>query len=165
MAIIKDGVIYDSDKWKHGDDNAPLPDGPVTLSFARWQAEHVDLVSRNTPLGIRLSTSDDMETVKAHLSTCELIVLDIPHFADGRVFSQARLLRERYRYAKELRVRGDFLRDQIFFLTRVGVNSFEFREGTDLADTLRAFTEFSVTYQAAVDNPDPLYRRHSHATS
>jgi uncharacterized protein (DUF934 family) len=51
------------------------------------------------------------------------------------------------------------VRDQIFFLGRVGVNAFEFPEGTDLADRLKAFKEFTVTYQAAVDTREPLYRR------
>ena len=80
-------------------------------------------------------------------------------FTDGRAFSQARLLRDRHGYAGELRARGDFLRDQMFFLRRVGVDAFEFPEGTNLQDRLKAFEEFSVTYQAAVDNPEPLYRR------
>jgi uncharacterized protein (DUF934 family) len=47
----------------------------------------------------------------------------------------------------------------MFFLSRVGVDAFEFPEGTDLQDRLKAFDEFSVTYQAASDTPEPLYRR------
>jgi uncharacterized protein (DUF934 family) len=158
MAIIKDGRIAGND-WRHIADDEALPEDNITVSLKRWQAEKEGLIGRNAPLGLRLTAADAPETVAGDLQHFGLVVLDMAHFTDGRVFSQARLLRERHGYTGELRARGDFLRDQMFFLARMGVNAFEFPEGTDLEDKLRAFGEFSVTYQAAVDDPRPLYRR------
>lgn len=158
MAIIKDGGIV-GDDWRHVEDGAALPEGKATVSLKRWQAEKADLAGRAAPLGIRMGPADAPEDLAGDLDRFALIVFDVAQFTDGRVFSQARLLRERYGYKGELRARGLFLRDQIFFLARVGVNAFEFPEGTDLEDMLHAFGEFTVTYQAAADIREPLYRR------
>ncbi|SMF96700.1 Uncharacterized conserved protein, DUF934 family [Methylomagnum ishizawai] len=157
MAIIKHGGIIPDD-WRHIADDEALPPGKASVSLKRWQAEKSEL-SGHAGLGVRLEAADAPEDIAADLARFDLIVLELAHFADGRVFSQARLLRERFGYAGELRARGDFLRDQMFYLARVGIDAFELAEGVDPAKWLPALTEFSVTYQAAVDNPLPLYRR------
>lgn len=158
MAVIKDGGIIGND-WRHVADEDPLPEGNATVSLERWQAGKADLAGRKAPLGVRLAPADAPEDLAEDLDRFGLIVFDIAQFTDGRVFSQARLLRERYGFQGELRARGHFIRDQMFFLARVGVNAFEFPEGTDLEDMLHAFGEFTVTYQAAADVREPLYRR------
>lgn len=157
MAIIKNGVIAGND-WQHIADDETLPEGNITVSLARWQAEKETLVGRNAPVGVRLSAADAPEAIQADLARFGVIVLDMQPFADGRVFSTATLLR-RYGYRGELRARGDFLRDQMFYLARVGVDAFEFGEGVDLEKMLPALAEFSVKYQAASDEALPLYRR------
>ena len=158
MAIIKNGAIS-ANEWRHAADDEALPAGGASVSVQRWKAEKNNLLARNAPLGVRLAASDAPEDIAEDLQRLELVVLEMAHFADGRVFSTARLLRERYGYAGEIRAKGDFLRDQMFHLSRVGVNAFEFAEGVDLEAMLPAFAEFSVTYQPAADEPRPLYRR------
>ena len=158
MTVIKDGQAA-ANPWTHLPDSTQPVDGPVTVPLACWLAEREALRGRGQPVGVRLAASDAPETLTDDLSTLPLIVLDMTLFTDGRAFTQARVLRERLGYRGEIRVRGDFLRDQMFFLSRVGVNAFEFPEGVDLADRQRAFREFTITYQAAADNPLPLYRR------
>lgn len=158
MTVIKDGQASASG-WLHLDDDAPLSPGSVTVPLARWQREREALLRRGAPVGVRLVPADAPEALADDLAALPLIVLDMAPFTDGRPFTQARLLRERLGFRGELRARGDFLRDQMFFLGRVGVNAFEFSEGTDLSDRLQAFKEFTVTYQAAVDTQEPLYRR------
>lgn len=158
MVIIKDGRI-DGDDWRHLADDEALPAGKVTVSLSRWRAERDSLIQSGATLGVRLKAADPPEDIAGDLGHFSLIVLDMAHFTDGRVFSQARLLRERHGYAKELRARGDFLRDQMFFLKRMGVDAFELPEGVDPEELLPAFDEFSVVYQAATDIREPLYRR------
>ncbi|MGZ8244086.1 DUF934 domain-containing protein [Methylomagnum sp.] len=158
MAVIKDGNITGND-WRHAADDEALPEGNATVSLKRWLAEQDSLAGRPAPLGLRLTAADAIEGILGDLGRFGVIVFDMAHFTDGRVFSQARLLRERHGYAGELRARGDFLRDQMFFLHRVGVNAFEFPEGADLENMLHAFREFSVTYQTGADEPLPLHRR------
>ena len=80
-----------------------------------------------------------------------MIGLDFPVFTDGRLFSVARTLRDQYGYQGEIRAMGGFIRDQIFFLSRVGVNSFEMEEGSDLHGALSALDDFSVNYQVSSD--------------
>ena len=158
MTIIKNGQT-EASSWLHLGDE-PLPsNGAVTLSLERWLKDKTELSARNGEVGVRLNAADSVETLADDLASLSLVVLDMASFTDGRAFSQARLLRDRFGYSGEIRARGDFLRDQMFFLSRVGVNAFEFSDQTRLDDRLRAFNEFSVTYQSAADSPEPLYRR------
>jgi uncharacterized protein (DUF934 family) len=93
------------------------------------------------------------------LSSLTLVAIRFPHFTDGRGYSTARLLRERYGYAGELRATGDVARDQLFCLSRVGFDTFELREGEDVGAALAAFGDFSEAYQSSVAQPQPLSRR------
>ena len=88
-----------------------------------------------------------------------MIAIDFPAFKDGRGFSQARLLRERYGYKGEIRAVGDVARDQMFFMARCGINAFEVKPGRSLEDALKAFNDFSVTYQPAADDGRPFFLR------
>jgi len=75
------------------------------------------------------------------------VEIHFPKFGDGRGYSIARLLRQRYSYQGELRAVGQFTRDHLLFMERVGFDAFELREGEDAAEALGAFHDFSVTYQ------------------
>ncbi len=78
---------------------------------------------------------------------------------DGRGYSLARLLRDRYAYSGEIRAVGDVFRDAMYYMHRCGVNAFELKPGQDPADALRAFADFSFGYQGAADDPTPVFRR------
>jgi uncharacterized protein (DUF934 family) len=82
-----------------------------------------------------------------------------PTFTDGRGYSTARLLRERYGYRGELRAVGDVLRDQLFYLSRVGFDAFALRQDQDAEGALASLADFSESYQASVERPQPLFRR------
>jgi uncharacterized protein (DUF934 family) len=88
-------------------------------------------------------------SISADLSSFKLIELDFPVFADGRSFSQARLLRSRYGYQAEIRAVGRYMTDQIFYLQRVGVDAFELDNPKDIEHALVASNDFSVRYQAS----------------
>lgn len=79
--------------------------------------------------------------------------------ADGRAFTQARLLRERYGFKGEIRATGDVLYDQLFYMQRCGMNGFELRDDQNASNSLKAFEEMTVTYQPASDEELPLWRR------
>jgi uncharacterized protein (DUF934 family) len=85
--------------------------------------------------------------------------VSFPKFTDGRGFSTARLLRERYRYRGELRAVGDVLRDQLLFLARCGFDAFALRADQDPDAALAAFEDFTEAYQGGTDQPLPLFRR------
>jgi uncharacterized protein (DUF934 family) len=88
-----------------------------------------------------------------------LVAVDFPHFADGRGYSTARLLRERYGYVNELRAIGDVLRDQLFALAEVGFDAFLLREGTDGSVALAGFDDFGGVYAPTAARPQPWFRR------
>jgi uncharacterized protein (DUF934 family) len=153
MQIIKDGALVD-DAIRHLADDEAVVEGCYTVSLARWQKEKDSL----SPAGVRLLGADSAAAIAEDLPRLPLVVLEFPAFTDGRNFSHARLLRERYGYQGEIRAYGHFLRDQVHFLSRVGVNAFEPGYEADLPAMLPALQEFSLQYQAAADQKPPVYR-------
>jgi len=108
---------------------------------------------------LRLEPADDPAAFADRLAREERIEVNFPKFTDGRGYSIARLLRERYGYRGELRAVGDVQRDQLYYLSRVGFDAFLLREGEDAQDALAALRDFSEAYQASVERPQPLFRR------
>ena len=108
---------------------------------------------------ILVGPTDEVETLAPHLGLLDLIVVEFPKIGEGRGFSQARLLRQRYRYGGELRARGELKRDQLFFLARCGFDSFDLAPGENLEASLGALDAFSVAYQDASDELVHVQRR------
>ncbi len=157
--LIRDGRVV-GDGWRHLADDEEAPAGAdVIVSLARWVRDRDALVGRNGGVGVRLGAADSPEAVKDDLARLGVIALAFDTFKDGRPYSHARLLRERYGYTGELRAVGDVLRDQLFFMRRCGIDAFELRADRSAEDALAAFRELSVTYQAASDDRRPLSRR------
>ena len=98
-----------------------------------------------------------LDDVAKDLAGFSTIILEFPAFKDGRAFSQARLLRERYRFTGEIRARGEILHDQLLFMVRCGFDAFEFA-GEDASVASDALGDFSFAYQAAADGADPVWR-------
>jgi uncharacterized protein (DUF934 family) len=168
-SIIKNRTVIDDDAWQvvraAEDGTLPavdaLPAGKVLVPFALWQAERAALVAAKTKdeLGVWLAPDSEPADLVADFDAIVLIGIDFPRFADGRGYSIARLLRERYGWSGELRAIGDVLRDQLFYMSRCGFDAFAVRADRDIHDALRALGDFTLTYQGAVDNPLPLFRR------
>ncbi len=74
-----------------------------------------------------------------------------PKFRDGRAYSYARLLRERYGFEGELRAVGDVLLEQLFFMLRTGFNAFELTAEDPLGAYRTALGDLSVFYQPTGD--------------
>jgi uncharacterized protein (DUF934 family) len=108
---------------------------------------------------LRLEPADDPAAFAHRLGAVSRVEVNFPNFTDGRGYSIARLLRARYGYGGELRAVGDVQRDQLFNLARCGFNAFLLRKDEDADEALAAFDDFSETYQASVDQPQPLFRR------
>lgn len=151
MPLIKDSRIA-ADPWQFAADAEPLPAaGPVAVTLHRWQADRELLISRGTPVGVRLESKHKAEEISSDLGRLALVALEFPIFRDGRAYSTARLLRERYGYAGELRAVGNVLRDQFLFMHRCGFDAFEVKEERDLDAWMQALAEISVFYQPTGD--------------
>lgn len=136
-----------------------LPAGAVLVPLSVWQVRKAELTSRGTPVGVWLDVTEGPEMIADDLTQLSVVGVNFPKFTDGRGYSTARLLRDRYRYQGELRAIGDVLHDQLFYMTRCGFDAFALKEGKDIAKAVQAFETFKTPYQAAVDQPNPLFRR------
>ena len=106
-----------------------------------------------------LEAGDDPGALAGSLERLKAIAVRFPAFGDGRGYSIARLLRERYGYRGELRAVGEVARDHLYFMAQCGFDAFELRAGEDPREALAAFNDFSEAYQASVARPRPLFRR------
>jgi uncharacterized protein (DUF934 family) len=167
MALIKDRKLA-ADNWlllENGADGA-VPEipasGDVIVPLPVWKAARESLIARGR-VGVWLAGDDEPADIADDLSHLSLIAVRFPSFTDGRGYSIARLLRERYGWRGELRAIGDVQRDQVFYYTRCGFDALSLREGEDVETALTAFNDFSEAYQTAVDRPYPLFRRREDA--
>jgi len=165
--IIRDRKIVEDD-WLKLDDAAAVPAaGKVIVSWTRWQAEKAALRARGQ-LGVAIPASLDVSELKDDLPALALIEVSFVFIQpkpeggrtfDGRAYSQARLLRDRFGYEGEIRASGDVFRDAMFYMQRCGINAFVLKPGQDLNDALKGFGDFSDVYQGAADNPAQIFRR------
>jgi uncharacterized protein (DUF934 family) len=149
MQIIKDRQIID-DNWSFVADDAELKSGNICVSLARWLKDKQQLLKSNDKIGVRIGPADAVSDIGDDLKEIALIELDFPAFADGRMFSHAWLLRGRYNYQGEIRATGQFMPDQVFYLSRVGVNAFSLEKTEDLPVALSTLNDFTVNYQKSI---------------
>ena len=97
--------------------------------------------------------------LKDDVDKFSVIAVDFPKFSDGRSYSIAYNLRVRLGYTGELRAIGDVLRDQLFYMQRVGFDAFEPRPDRKIEDAIKGLSDFSEFYQKSVDQKLPLFRR------
>ncbi len=167
MRLVKNaqaGAQVVEDRFVRVEDDAPVPDNvPAMIPAARFLADHAELVSRPAPTGVLWPNNRDVAELAPHLDRLALIALVFPAFKDGRAYSQARMLRERYGFRGELRATGDVLRDQFLFLLRAGFDAFEVKKDADAAAFAASIARYSVFYQPAGDaRPSALQRRLAH---
>lgn len=162
--LIKDGSIIENEwtliaKPEGGVATLEVPAGQVIIPVGTWLAQKETLQAR-TDIGVWLDSDDNVELIGADANRFPVIGVNFPLFMDGRSFSTARLLRERYGFAGELRAVGNFIRDQLCYLRRCGVNAFAFSNpDINLEEAVKSLQDFQEYYQASVDQPLPLFRR------
>jgi uncharacterized protein (DUF934 family) len=135
-----------------------VPDGKVIVPLNVWQTQRATLEPR-AELGVWIASSERPEELKGDVARFKVIAVDFPKFADGRGYSIAYNLRARLGYTGELRAIGDVLRDQLFYMQRVGFDAFAVREDKNIHDALKGLTDFSEVYQTSWDQKSPLFRR------
>ncbi|MBT8446658.1 MAG: DUF934 domain-containing protein [Gammaproteobacteria bacterium] len=158
MHVIKNRQIV-QDNWGLLDDDAALPvAGDVIVSLRRWTEDREALGTHAGDVGVCISGDDELEVLLPELISLPLIALYFPKFVDGRNYSNARLLRERYSYRGELRAVGDVQRDQLHFMARCGIDSFELAPDQDVDAALKGLDDFSLSYQPAADQRRTVFQ-------
>ncbi len=148
MQLIKNREVT-QDNWAFIADDAMLNEDYNIVSLARWDQQG-DELSKAAHLGLRLDSDVLIETIVDDLEHFQLIELYFPTFTDGRAFTHARLLRSRYGFTGDIRVSGDFMRDQVYYLNRVGVSSFVLNDQENAQAVIQSMNDFSVDYQESV---------------
>ncbi|MFL5032889.1 MAG: DUF934 domain-containing protein [Xanthobacteraceae bacterium] len=151
MPLVKSGRIVD-DGFVRWLDDAPAPDGAAVLvSHPRLVADGATLLRRNGPTGVIWPNNLNVAELAPYVDRLALIALVFPTFKDGRAYSQARILREQYRFGGELRATGHVLRDQFLFMLRAGFNTFEVVKDADAAAFAETIRRYSIFYQPTGD--------------
>ena len=115
----------------------------LIVPLALWRDHAHALKARDGGLGVWLDSDEEVEEIAEDLQYFQVVALNFPVFTDGRHFSSARLLRERYGYKGEVRAIGDVLRDQLFFMKRCGFDAYAIRPDRDPYDALQSLSDFS----------------------
>ena len=159
MPFIKAGRLAE-DGFVRVRDEEPVPeDVPVLVPASRLLADSQEFAAHRGPVGVIWPNNRRVAELAPHLDRLALIALVFPTFRDGRAYSQARILRERYGFRGELRATGDVLRDQFLFLARAGFDAFEVKKDADAAAFAAALARFSVVYQPAADQRASSFSR------
>jgi len=158
--LFKDGSFI-ADPWNDWEEGAEPSDAryvhvPTTVFLENRAA----FVQSPHPLGLLIEPGDRVEDVADDLDRFSSVAISFPAFTDGRGYSSARLLVQRYGYEGELRAVGDVLADQIPFMRRCGVNAFVVtHEATRAALAKDALAEVPVYYQPIGANEVPAGTR------
>lgn len=148
-----------ADEWRTPDEDPNGGERALVLPLTRWHAERDRWWLWAGKLGVRIGPADRVEALESDLKRLALIAIEFPGPSEGRGYSQARVLRDRFRFTGEIRAIGHVKLDQLFFLARCGFDAFELSEGVEPARALAAFEQFDVSYQPGARGSRELKRR------
>lgn len=165
MATVIDLSAVVIDEWVRYDRYRSLGGATRVLVSVANLARYPLFFERSTlRLGLDLEVGDLVGEVSAWLPRFELVRLNFAAFSDGRPFSQARLLRERFAYRGDIRAHGQVLRDQLSFMQRCGINQFSLADGENVDLALAAFQDISESYQPPLQHREPSRITNGQAT-
>jgi len=151
------------DRWHAPgcEDGPPVsitPEPYMLLDVTQWHAVRAHWPA-DMPVGIRLGNDHDVEDIAADLGRFALVALNFPKWVDGRAYSQARLLRSRYRFTGEVRAVGETLVDMVPLMARTGFDAVVLRAGESVDAAERALSFFPGHYQGDVQDNRPLFAK------
>jgi uncharacterized protein (DUF934 family) len=120
---------FQPDEWIRLASGDAIPSAGAKILVARSAllADADRYLAHGGGLGVEVAAGESVAELEPFLRRLDLIALIFPKFSDGRSYSAARLLRERFGYLGELRAAGDVLADQIPLMRRCGITSFDVR--------------------------------------
>lgn len=142
MPLLRNG------QWTTDDlsESSSLIDLPEFLGMSTAQ--------RTLISGVLINPSDDIHALSDCLETLELIVISFPLYTDGRGYSHARILRTQMGYTGEIRATGDIRPDQLLFMIRAGINTFNFETVQDDTQIQQVLTRYETNYQPSYALPN-----------
>jgi uncharacterized protein (DUF934 family) len=159
--ILNDNDVIDNLWTIVGDDHSDFSQDYLIVPYTLWQTNKSVLTNKvnEGKIGLLLQGEHDIHEENDGVSAFTLIAINFPSFMDGRGFSVARLLRERYQFTGELRATGGVIRDQLCYLQRCGFSSFDLADDIDVTAAAESLKDLTEAYQVSADKPAPLFRR------
>jgi uncharacterized protein (DUF934 family) len=145
------------DRFTGVSDDDSTPHGDVIVSFTRFQAEAGALLKHGRDVGVRVEADQSVDDLAYDLPRIAVVALNFPKFGDGRAYTSARLLRERYGFTGEIRAVGDVLREQAGFMVRCGFDAFAPSDGSTPEQWAAAAGRFRHVYQRGSDGREPAF--------
>ena len=150
-----------NDPWHAlgGEDGPPVSINAqphLLLSLTQWHAARAHW-PRGVAVGLSLGNDQDVEDIAVDLERFSLVALQFPKWVDGRAYSQARLLRARYRFRGEIRASGEVLVDMIALLVRTGFDAAVLRSDQSADSARQTLEAFRGHYQGDVHARLPLF--------
>ncbi|MGC4062043.1 MAG: DUF934 domain-containing protein [Aquabacterium sp.] len=158
------------DQWHTvGGEDGPMSHPPIKshslLTLGQWHSVREAWPAQGTPaykpVGVILPNDTDIEVLEACVPKLSLVVLQFPKWVDGRAYSQAHILRARYRFGGEIRATGEVLVDMMPLLARSGFDAAALRGDQDRVAAERALGFFAARghYQGDVKTTKPVFGR------
>ena len=145
------------DDWRYADEDPVGRHRALILPFARWKAERDQWWLWDGRLGVRLGPTDPVGALEHDFLRVSLVAIEFGGLGEGRGYSQAQLLRKRYKFTGELRAVGKIQRDQLFFMARCGFDAFEVSGADPALAWLSATAAFSGFYQPTGDGQGTIF--------
>ena len=156
IRLAGDAFAWAEDAFTEVADDQDIPAGDVIVSLKRFMAEGDQLLAGRA-VGVRVESDQAVEDLAYDLPRIVVVALSFPKFLDGRAYSSARLLRERYGYKGQIRAVGEVLREQALLMVRCGFDAFAPTDGSDPETWAAAAHRYRHVYQRAADHRIPAY--------
>ena len=157
MTLLRNGVWTDNDAWtpveSHNENEVLEIDLQAHHLLNIDQFQRLSLEEKTRAPAVLLNPEDDVQLLKEHLGSLQLIAINFPKYTDGRGYSQARILRTQLNFPGEIRALGDVRPDQILFMMRAGITSFQFETQPNEQVVQQILTRYKANYQPSYSLP------------
>ncbi len=152
MPLLRQRELVE-DTWVTLADQPPADDVALIVPFAKFRENPDAFRARKGKLGIRLTPADKVEDLAAELPRLSLVAIEFTGPGEGRGYSQAKLLRARYKFAGEVRAVGHVKQDQVYLMARVGIDTFDLAPTEKPEEAVATLERFKIAYTPGAPLP------------
>jgi uncharacterized protein (DUF934 family) len=164
MPLLRQREVVVADEWRTLGEELPADDVPLIVPFAKFKASPDAFRARKGKLGIQLAPADKVEELAPELPRLSLVAIEFTGPGEGRGYTQAKLLRARYRFTGEVRAVGYVKQDLLYLMARVGIDAFELSPTEKPEEALATLDRFRIAYTPGAPLPS-LRRERFHTAS
>jgi len=150
-AYVKEGMLCE-DEWRLAypldeSRNWSAENDKVILPLKDWLSSYHNSMVGPDRLGLLLTVDDDISDLELPLDDIPVVAIWFNEFSDGRGFSLATTIRERFQYQGELRAVGYYMLDQLHYFKRCGINAFCLRREQNADMAINVWNDFAEVFK------------------